>query len=162
MKKNIIIALVVYVIYTMLTLLIFYLNGMYIWTTLPSSLVLKRIILVPLFLTVITLLNVWLFKKRDDLNHKKIIISTLLTLIVLGFIMGIIDYNRVKSNKMPIFVISEIDKSGPEINYYGLNYKIVRNPRVSYKNDISHDVYVKFGFWFYTWVIVNNKTTIIN
>ncbi|MDD4548117.1 MAG: hypothetical protein PHI05_05220 [Bacilli bacterium] len=73
----------------------------------------------------------------------------IIALIILGVVTGIIDYNRVLKDKMPIFMIAQIDKGGPEINYYGLGYKMIRKPGVSYKSSLDHDVYVKFGSWFY-------------
>jgi hypothetical protein len=76
--------------------------------------------------------------------------------ISLGVIFGAIDYNRVTNGKMPVFVIPQHDKGGPEIAYYGLGYKIIRNPGVSYKEDISKDNYVKFGLWFYTKKVKSN------
>jgi hypothetical protein len=87
-------------------------------------------------------------------NKMKIVPLIIIAFIVLlGFTFGIIDYNRVKNDQMPIFVVAQHDKGGPEIAYYGLGYKVVRNPGVSYKEDISMDNYVKFGFWFYAWEI---------
>ena len=74
-------------------------------------------------------------------------------LICIGFVTGIIDYNRVLKDKMPIFMIAQIDKSGPEIDYYGLGYKMIRKPGVSYKGALDHDVYVKFGSWFYQKIV---------
>ena len=156
MKKKILLFFGLYLAFSLLTLLIFYLNGAYIWTTLPTSLVFKRIICIPLFLTLIVLLNIWLFNKNLNTKKRKVILLGLVFLLILGFISGIIDYNRIKRGKMPVFVISELDKSGPEIEYYGLNYKVVRKPGVSFKEEISQDIYVKFGFWFYTWVIKTN------
>lgn len=153
MKKKILLSIGLYFAYLILTIIIFYFNGTCKWTSLPTNLVIKRIIFIPLFLQLITLINIWLFNKGIVSNKKKIIVAGLVLIIVFGFITGIIDYDRIKNGKMPIFVISEIEKKGPEIEYYGLNYKIVRRPTVSYKDDLKNDLYVKFGFWFHTWII---------
>ncbi len=91
---------------------------------------------------------------------KKIILVSIILIISLGIIFCSVDYNKVKSGEMPLFVIAQHDKRGPEINYFGLGYRVVRNPGVSYKQPIYSDNYVKFGFWFYTWKIKMNKPAI--
>lgn len=68
----------------------------------------------------------------------KIILFIIIILIILSVIFG---------------VIAQQDKSGAEINYYGLNYKIVKNLGVSFKEEIYMDNYVKFGLCFYTWKV---------
>lgn len=92
---------------------------------------------------------------------KKNLFIVICSVILLGVIFVIVDYNRIKNGEMPIFVIAQHDKSGPEINYYGLGYKVVRNPGVSYKEPIYADNYVEFGLWFYTWKIEMNKPSIL-
>ncbi|MDD2505622.1 MAG: hypothetical protein PHF21_05090 [Bacilli bacterium] len=94
------------------------------------------------------------------MSRRKIILIIISIIILLCIIFVSTDYYRVKNGKMPIFVIEQIDKGGPEISYYGLFYKIVRSPGVSYKQDIKHDNYVKFGSWFYTKEITMKKTEI--
>lgn len=84
------------------------------------------------------------------MSKKKLSLIILATIILLSMIFGVVDYYKIKNGKMPIFVVEQIDKSGPDISYYGIFYKIVRSPGVSYKQDIKHDNYVKFGSWFYT------------
>lgn len=164
MKKKLLLFIGTYFIYLILVLLFFYFNGIYIWTTPPTSLVLKRILLFPIILDVITFIIILPYnkyvKKHDKLNFK-VLLVIFLSIIILGILFGIIDYNRIKSGEMPIFVIAEHDKSGPEINYYGLGYKVVRNPGVSHKEQIYIDNYVKFGLWFYTWKIEMHKPSIL-
>jgi len=52
--KNLLLIFGLYVIYLVLILLVFYITGMYIWTTPPTRLVFWRIVGFPLALTVIT------------------------------------------------------------------------------------------------------------
>lgn len=94
------------------------------------------------------------------MNKKTLILIIVSVVIILANIFGIIDYNRIKNGEMPIFMIAQHDKSGPEISYYGLGYKLVRNPGISYKEKIYMDNYVKFGYWFYTKKIDINKPQI--
>ena len=44
----------IYIIYLLLTLIIFYITGLYIWTTPPTRVVLGRIIGLPFILTIST------------------------------------------------------------------------------------------------------------
>ena len=163
MKKKILLFIGSYFIYLILVLLIFYFNGIYMdnTTNIISS---KRILLFPIILDVITFIIILFYnkyvKKYEKLNFK-VLLVIFLSIIILGILFGIIDYNRIKSGEMPIFVIAEHDKSGPEINYYGLGYKVVRNPGVSHKEQIYNDNYVKFGLWFYTWKIEMHKPSIL-
>ena len=147
-----------YLAYLILTLIIFYFNGTCIWDNFPDKLILLRIVFIPAFLSAITWLNVWLFSKKVLKENRKMILIGLITLILLGFITGSIDYHQIINNNKPIFAIAKINEKEPEITYYGLNYKIIRRPIFSYKDDLRHDVYVKFGFWFYTWIVDRQKT----
>lgn len=87
------------------------------------------------------------------MKRKKTILTIVIGIIFAGIIFGISDYARVRNGIMPMFMLAENDKSGPEINYYGLGYKMVRTPGVSYKQDIDSDINVSFGLWFYTWKV---------
>lgn len=53
----------IYVGYLLLTIIVFYITGMYIWTTPPTSLVLRRMLVFPLFLTAATVLFMIAIKK---------------------------------------------------------------------------------------------------
>lgn len=55
-----------YFIYLILTVIIFYITGMYIWTTKPTSLVLTRMLVFPIFLTIATVLFKFLVSKIKD------------------------------------------------------------------------------------------------
>jgi hypothetical protein len=82
--------------------------------------------------------------KRKTKNTLIVIAS----IVFLGAIFGTIDYNRVKNNKMPLFMISLRDRQDP-VNYIGLGYRMQRFTGLSHKQPLSHDNWVKFGPWFY-------------
>ena len=68
---------------------------------------------------------------------------------MLGFVFGLIDYNKMKSGKMPIFMIKITSGGYSKLNYIGLGYRMERNVGVSYKEPIYMDNEVKFGLWFW-------------
>lgn len=61
--KNILKIIGIYAGYLILTLIIFYFTGMYVWNQAPTKLVLMRILVFPILLTLITLIVIWLIKK---------------------------------------------------------------------------------------------------
>jgi hypothetical protein len=70
----------------------------------------------------------------------KIILCVIASVLLLGTIFGVVDYNRVNNDKLPIFVI-HIPKDGNWNEYYGLGYVVAIN------EDCQGD-YVKFGPYF--------------
>lgn len=79
----------------------------------------------------------------------KCIIIIITLIVLLGTISGLIDYNRVKQNKKPLFMVSLRNDKDP-LNYIGLGYRMQRFTGLSPKQKLSSDVWVKFGSWFYT------------
>ena len=67
--KNIFKTIGLYVGYLILVVIIFYITGMYIWTTPPTKLVLMRILVFPIFLSLATILFIWIIK-RLKVNKK--------------------------------------------------------------------------------------------
>lgn len=61
--KNMLKIIGVYVVNLILTVIVFYITGMYIWTTPPTKLVLMRIIVFPIFLTIAIITFIWIIKK---------------------------------------------------------------------------------------------------
>lgn len=53
----------VYIGYLVLTVIAFYITGMYAWNMFPTKLVLARMIIFPIFLTLVTTLFIWIIKK---------------------------------------------------------------------------------------------------
>lgn len=63
MTKNILKVIGTYIGFLILTVIAFYITGMYIWTTPPTKLVLVRMLVFPIFLTLATILFFWITKK---------------------------------------------------------------------------------------------------
>lgn len=66
MKKiivNILKVMGIYIGYLVLTIIAFYITGMYIWTTPPTKLVLIRMLVFPIFLTLATTTFILVIKK---------------------------------------------------------------------------------------------------
>ncbi len=61
--KNILKLIGIYVGYLVLTIIAFYITGMYIWTTPPTKLVLTRMLVFPVFLTLATIIFILMIKK---------------------------------------------------------------------------------------------------
>lgn len=61
--KNMLKIIGVYAVNLILTVIVFYITGMYIWTTPPTKLVLTRMIVFPIFLTIAIITFIWLIKK---------------------------------------------------------------------------------------------------
>ncbi len=61
--KNILKIIGIYVGYLVLTIIAFYITGMYIWTTPPTKLVLTRMLVFPVFLTLATIIFILMIKK---------------------------------------------------------------------------------------------------
>lgn len=66
--KEILKALGIYIGYLLLTIIFFYIFGLYIWITPPTKLVLARMICFPLILTIATEVFIILIKKLKT-NH---------------------------------------------------------------------------------------------
>lgn len=64
--KNMLKIIGVYVVNLILTVIVFYITGMYIWTTPPTKLVLTRMIVFPIFLTIAIITFIWLIKKLKN------------------------------------------------------------------------------------------------
>ncbi len=61
--KNVSKIIGIYVGYLFLTIIVFYITGMYIWTTTPTKLVLTRMLVFPIFLTLSTIVFILMIKK---------------------------------------------------------------------------------------------------
>lgn len=61
--KNMLKIIGVYAVNLILTVIVFYITGMYIWTTPPTKLVLMRMTVFPIFLTIAIITFIWLIKK---------------------------------------------------------------------------------------------------
>ena len=90
---------------------------------------------------------------------KRIIIISLVVLFFIVFVWTFwIDYNRVKHNEHPLFMI-RISEKGNYYTYLGFGYKMKKAVSISPYEPLSNSINVKFGFWLFTWdVEVFNPT----
>ncbi|MBP3920003.1 MAG: hypothetical protein J6D28_00390 [Bacilli bacterium] len=61
--KSILKIIGIYIGYLVLTVVVFYITGMYIWTTPPTKLVLTRMLVFPVFLTLATIMFILIINK---------------------------------------------------------------------------------------------------
>lgn len=61
--KNILKIIGAYVGYLILTVIVFYIIGMYVWNTPPTKLVLMRMLIFPIFLTLATIIFIKVIKR---------------------------------------------------------------------------------------------------
>lgn len=61
--KNTLKIIGIYVCYLVLTIVVFYITGMYAWNMSPTKLVLIRMLTFPIFLTLATTILIWVIKK---------------------------------------------------------------------------------------------------
>ncbi|SRR5690554_4012796 len=91
---------------------------------------------------------------------KKLLLCIVGIIILLGFVLGIIDYKRIKKHELPLFMI-RVTKDNDDIQkYFGLGYKLKRYVNVSFREPMYLDDEIKFGLWIFTWRI-NIFTTIM-
>ena len=73
----------------------------------------------------------------------KIFCIILITIIILGIVFFIVDYNRVKNNNTPMFCINTGTlRDGGSVEYLGLGYKVIEFNTLDGYDDI------KIGTWF--------------
>mgnify|MGYP004535150511 FL=1 len=92
-------------------------------------------------------------------KSKRIIIISLVVLFFIVFVWTFwTDYNRVKHNEHPLFMI-RISEKGNYYKYLGFGYKMKKEVSISPYEPLSNSINVKFGFWLFTWdVEVFNPT----
>ena len=90
---------------------------------------------------------------------KRIIIISVVAFLLLFFIYTFwTDYNRVRHNENPLFMIP-IRENGNNYTYLGFGYKMKKEVSISPNEPLSNSINIKFGFWLFTWdVEVFNPT----
>ncbi len=90
---------------------------------------------------------------------KRIIIIGIIVLLFIVFVWTFwTDYNRVKHNEHPLFMI-RISEKGNYYTYLGFGYKMKKEVSISPYEPLSNSINIKFGFWLFTWdVEVFNPT----
>lgn len=82
---------------------------------------------------------------------KKTIIIGIVVLLFSVFISTFwIDYNRVKQNADPIFMIM-VNENKDTYSYIGFGYKMIKKTAISPFEPLDHSINIKFGFWIFAW-----------
>ncbi len=88
------------------------------------------------------------YKKKEIKPQSKKITTIIIGIIVsVSSIFAIIDYNLVKDDKMPIFMVL-LDGSD-DAEYIGLGYRMTLNNGISHKAGILPNSKIDFKSWFY-------------
>lgn len=92
--------------------------------------------------------------KYSTKRIKRIKKTTIICIIVLVFSVFIctfwIDYNRVKQNADPIFMIM-VNENKDTYSYIGFGYKMIKKTAISPFEPLDHSINIKFGFWIFAW-----------
>lgn len=90
-------------------------------------------------------------KKMKKLKIK-VILAVFIFLGLLFISTFAIDYNRIKKNQDPIFMIF-VRENGDEYTYLGLGYKMIKKTSVSPNEPLSSSKEIRFGFWLFAWKV---------
>lgn len=92
--------------------------------------------------------------KYSTKRIKRIKKTTIICIVVLLFSVFIctfwIDYNRVKRNADPIFMIM-VNENKDTYSYIGFGYKMIKKTAISPFEPLDHSINIKFGFWIFAW-----------
>ena len=78
--------------------------------------------------------------------RQRIIVSLVIIILIILFILGIVDYNRIKNNLNPIFLL-HVSTSESKSLYLGVGYKMIREIAKYPKELLREDLKVRFGLW---------------
>lgn len=84
--------------------------------------------------------------------RQRTIVSLIIIILAIPFILGIVDYNRIKNNLNPIFML-HVSTSESKSLYLGVGYKMIREIAKYSKELLREDLKVRFGLWFYDWEV---------
>ena len=88
--------------------------------------------------------------KRIKKIKKTIIIGIIVLLFSIFICTFWIDYNRVRRNEDPIFMIM-VNEDKDTYTYIGFGYKMIKKAAISPFEPLDHSINIKFGFWVFTW-----------
>ncbi len=94
-------------------------------------------------------------KKNIKKQTKKVVTIVISSIILISTVFAIIDYNQIKDEKMPIFMILVDAKD--EAEYVGLGYRFSLYNGVSHKLGIIQNSEYYFGSWFYLFGTSQNR-----
>lgn len=83
-------------------------------------------------------------------EKKKNIWIFVFVLIIISFILGTIDYTRIKYGEDPLFMIRITSGEKQVLHYIGFGYRVERKVGVSYHQPFVNSEYVRFGPWLFT------------
>lgn len=87
--------------------------------------------------------------KRIKKIKKTIIIGIIVLLFSIFICTFWTDYNRVKHNEEPLFMI-RLGENNSKYTYLGFGYKMIRTTAISPFEPLSNSINIKFGFWIFT------------
>lgn len=76
--------------------------------------------------------------------RQRTIVSLIIIILTIPFILGIVDYNRIKNNLNPIFMF-HVSTSESKSLYLGVGYKMIREIAKYSKELLREDLKVRFG-----------------
>ena len=79
-------------------------------------------------------------------KRTKIIFILIISIVILGVVFGIVDYNKIKNNMTPVFCVVILDRPNNNQTCWGLGYKVQRQFVVS--SDQPFGKTQKFALWF--------------
>lgn len=88
--------------------------------------------------------------KRIKKIKKTIIIGIVVLLFSVFICTFLIDYNRVKRNEDPIFMIM-VNENKDTYTYIGFGYKMIKKTAISPFEPLDHSINIKFGFLVFAW-----------
>ena len=90
--------------------------------------------------------------KRFKKFKNKIILVILITSFLIFIFNFLIDYNRIKKNLNPLFMV-QISENKNNYTYIGLGYKMKKVVSTSPNEPLNMSQNIKFGFWILSWDI---------
>ncbi len=92
--------------------------------------------------------DVYIFYKKDiKYGYKRILTYFLILILSFTSVFSFIDYNLIKNNEMPRFMILIDSSDGFE--YIGLGYTLITNEKVESRKQFSPNAEYSFRNWFY-------------
>ena len=81
---------------------------------------------------------------------KKTLIIVLFIFFLTSIVTFVIDYNRVRKNLNPLFMIP-VSENGNNYTYLGFGYKMEKEVSISPNEPLSQNQKIKFGLWIFSW-----------
>ena len=93
------------------------------------------------------------YSEKKVKKIKYLILYIIIFITFLIFLLAfIIDYNRIKRNMDPLFMIMA-HENGDNYTYLGFGYKMLKKTSISPLEPLSRSEEIRFGFWIFTWKV---------